>query len=278
MAVAIAAGFPTAAMADVELLKLGRSFDGPVADQRWPRTSGSWQEYQDSAVVDSLATVSAGATLALVRENPPAVAGEGDSRPAWELGAQGAIFGAFEPLSPSQDLFNSDWIFGFYAAARRDQFSGIIRLWHQSSHLGDEFLLNQPDVERINFIFECLSGLVAWEPAPWLRLYGGGGWIIDPFPSSYGDFFLQYGAEVRSTRVFFGDYARPFAAIDVQHYDATDWQGDISLKGGLELRDPNESSGLAVRLMVEIYSGRNQNGQFFTEDVQYAGVGLQIDF
>ena len=278
MAIANLALLPLFASADVELLKLGRSFDEPIADPRWPRTAGSWQEYQGSDFVDSLATVSAGATLALARDRAPPVGDEQDRPPAWEFGAQGAIVGAFEPSSPSQDLFNSDWIFGLYAAARHEQFSGIVRLWHQSSHLGDEFLLNEPDVERINFMFESLSGLAAWEPAPWLRIYGGGGWIIDPFPNSYGDFFVQYGADVRSPRTFFGDFARPFAAIDVQHYDATDWQGDISLKGGLELRDPDEPHGLAVRLMVELYSGRNPNGQFFGEDVEYAGVGLQIDF
>ena len=125
---------------------------------------------------------------------------------------------------------------------------------------------------------ESLSGLAAWEPTPWLRVYGGGGWIIDPVPRSYGEFFLQYGAEVRSTRTLFDGYARPFAALDVQHYDATDWQADVSLKGGLELRDPDEPGGVAVRLMLELYSGRNPNGQFFAEDVEYAGVGLQIDF
>lgn len=274
---ALATLLPSPAAADVELLKLGRSFDEPIADPRWPRTAASWQEYRGSMFVESVATVSAGATLAILRQ--PVVESDGDlSRPAWEFGVQGAIFGSFEPLSDSQDLFNSDWIFGFYAAAHRDQVSGIIRLWHESSHLGDEFLLSEPDVERVNFMFESLSGLASWEPVPWLRLYGGGGWIIDPFPNSYGDFFVQYGAELRSTRSFLWEYARPFVALDIQHYDATEWQADLSIKGGLELRNPQEVDGLAMRLLLELYSGRNHNGQFFAEDVEYAGVGLQIDF
>ena len=262
-------GISAGARAEVGLLAVGRSFEPLVADPRWPRFAASWQEYDDP-LLDSVAAVALGGTFALVH------GGTEDGVPApWEVGVQTAVFGTYEPLESSQDLFNSDWQVGLYTAGRHGDFSGMLRLWHQSSHLGDEFLLRNPGVQRINFTFESLSGLGAYEPTEWSRFYAGGGWIFDENPDDFGNWFVQYGLELRWPRTIFNGYARPFAAIDVQHYEATGWGPDVSIVTGLELRDPG-SDGLTMRAVVEFYDGRNLNGQFFREDTQYLGGGLQL--
>ena len=262
--------FAPMAMADIDLLSAGRTFDAPVADPRWPHFAAKWQEYDDDPFLDSAASVALGGTIALLSSSPDL-----NAPPQWELGLQTAVFATFEPLESSQDLFNSDWNFGFYAARRAGDFSGILRLWHQSSHLGDEFLLRNPTVKRVNFTFESLSALGAWEPTDWARLYGGGGWIFDENPSDFGNWFIQYGLELRSPVLLLGDVARPFAAVDVQHYQATDWQADVSLLAGLEFQD-SMKDGFTLRLVLEYYDGRNPNGQFFGDDARYVGGGLQL--
>lgn len=264
---------PRPALADIDLFAPGRTFAEPVADPRWPRFAATWQEYVDNDRLDSTAAVALGGTIAILRETPA----DELAAPGWELGLQTAVFGTFQPLNSSQDLFNSDWNFGFYGARRVGDWSGILRLWHQSSHLGDEFLLRNPGIRRINFAFESVSGLAAWEPVDWSRLYGGGGWIFDEIPSDFGNWYIQYGLELRSPVRLFNDYATPFAAVDVQHYEATDWRPDVSLVAGLELQDPGRD-GMLLRLILEFYDGRNVNGQFFSEDSQYVGGGLQLRF
>lgn len=260
------------ARADVEFLAPARTFAEPVADPRWPRFAASWQEFHDDAFLGSAGAVAFGGSFAVFRDAPAAQSPR--PLPQWEFGVQAAVFGTFEPTTPSQDLFNSDWQAGLYYAGRRGDFSGILRFWHQSSHLGDEFLL-KTQVVRTNFTFESLSGLAAYEPASWSRIYAGGGVIFDETPRAFGDWFIQYGAEVRSPHTFANGQARPFAAIDVRHHQATDWQADVSIAAGVELRDPRRD-GPTLRLMLEFYDGRSLNGQFFASDVRYIGAGLQI--
>ena len=265
------ATFVSPASADVDFLAPGRTFRPLAADPRWPRFAATWREYVDDPFLDSTADVALGGTIAILRETPAVES----APPAWELGLQTAVFGTYQPLEASQDLFNSDWQFGLYAARRSGDWSGMLRLWHQSSHLGDEFLLRNPGVRRVNFTFESASDLLAYEPTSWSRLYGGGGWIFDENPAEFGNWFIQYGLEFRSPTTVFGGYARPFAAIDVQHYEATDWQADVSLIAGLDLKDPG-SDGMALQVVLEFYDGRNINGQFFADDAQYFGGGLQL--
>ncbi len=260
------------ARGDVGFLEVGRTFEAPIADPRWPRFAASWREYDGDSHLDSAAAVALGGTFALVYGRPEAE----EAPPAWELGLQAAMFGTFQPESPSQDLYNTDWQFGIYAAGRSGRLSGIARLWHQSSHLGDEFLLRTPGLVRINFEFESVDGLLAYDLTDWSRIYAGGGWIFDEHPSDYGNWIVQYGLEVHWPRPIWNGYAVPFAAVDVTHLAGRDWQGNISLMAGVELTDP-ATDGPTLRAAVEYYNGGNFNGQFFEESVQYVGVGLQLE-
>ena len=256
------------ASAEWEALAFGRTFAEPVAYPRWPRFAASWQEHGGDPFLDSVAAVALGGSFALLRDRPSDPA----HIPAWEFGIKTGVFAAYEPLAESQDLFNADWLFGTYVSARRGRWSGIARLWHQSSHLGDEFLLNHA-VTRVNFVSQTLGGLVAYEPTGWSRLYAGGGWIFDEIPTHYGNWQLQYGLELRSTRQFL--HARPFVALDIQHLEGTDWQADVSITGGLEFQN-RRLGGPVLRTVVEFYNGRNLNGQFWEDRTRYVGLGVQL--
>ena len=61
-------------------------------------------------------------------------------------------------------------------------FTWLVRVYHQSSHLGDEYLLRNR-VDRVNLSFEVVDALVSYDPFEWLRLYGAGSrWTITPPP------------------------------------------------------------------------------------------------
>jgi hypothetical protein len=67
----------------------------------------------------------------------------------------------------SMDLINANYIIGFLISYRNGSWSVRMRLFHQSSHLGDELLLQpqNPDLKatRINLSFETIELLGAWE-------------------------------------------------------------------------------------------------------------------
>src|SRR5439155_896855 len=95
--------------------------------------------------------------------------------------------------------------------------SAQLRLYHQSSHLGDEFPLrsSQNRANRVNLSYEGIDLLVSYDPRPWLRLYAGAGELLHTEPqldrlSAHG------GVELRSPMAFFGGAVRPIAAFDYQ--------------------------------------------------------------
>jgi hypothetical protein len=90
----------------------------------------------------------------------------------WQFGIAGAVFAQFDLETPSSDLINADHVIGLPWTWRRGDWSGRMRLYHQSSHLGDEFLLNtQP--QRVNLSFEAIEAIVAHDFGV-VRVYGGG--------------------------------------------------------------------------------------------------------
>ena len=77
----------------------------------------------------------------------------------------------------SNDLVNADYRFGLMTGYRTGRLSGSLRLYHQSSHLGDEFVLNS-QVNRLNLSYEELDLKLSFDAASWLRLYGGWGLLV----------------------------------------------------------------------------------------------------
>ncbi|MEK7826807.1 MAG: DUF1207 domain-containing protein [Thermodesulfobacteriota bacterium] len=77
----------------------------------------------------------------------------------------GAVLAQFNLDSSSNDLINADYVIGFPLSYRNGPWSERARLFHQSSHLGDEFLLlpQRPElkVTRMNLNFETIELLGA---------------------------------------------------------------------------------------------------------------------
>jgi hypothetical protein len=82
----------------------------------------------------------------------------------------GVLFAQFNLDSQSFDLLNADYLVGPMLTYRSGRLSGRLRFFHQSSHLGDEFLLNYAiahGVTRQNLSFEVIDLLVSFEDTWW---------------------------------------------------------------------------------------------------------------
>ena len=93
----------------------------------------------------------------------------------------------------------ADYVVGLPLTGRYHGFSGRLRPYHQSSHLGDEYLLRDDPVERENLSFESLELILSGELGP-LRLYGGGEYLFRREPDTLEDLLAHGGGEIRIGR------------------------------------------------------------------------------
>lgn len=152
-----------------------------------------------------------------------------------------AIFSQFNLDSDSDDLINSDFLIGPEIMLRRGGVSARFRGFHQSSHLGDEFILNNPGVDRVNLSFEVFDAMISLE-GEWWRLYIGAGYLTGGKPE-LDPGMAQWGFELRGLR-WQGESAR-FATVfgaDFQSFELRDWDVTTSLVGGIELSNPLRNS------------------------------------
>jgi len=240
-----------------------------LADPRWPHFSVAYQYYINDPALKSVGATSFGETFPILRGDLPA--GQ------WEVSLQAGVFAIFNLDAASKDLTNADYFVGIPLVYRLDGFSVLTRLFHQSSHLGDEFLLQNTRVRRVNLSYEELDILLSQEFGRWLRVYGGGGYLFDQDPSALKRWSTQVGAELESPWAFLGEVVRPLAAIDVQNHEDTNWDTDVSVRAGIQLESPTFKS-TKLQLLGEYYDGNSPNGQFFERRIQYVGFGAHVYF
>ena len=244
-----------------------------LADPKEPRSFVSWLRGTFRSLDDpsgkgtTIGSVGVGDSFGLVRWNGP------DGGEGVQLDLVGSIFAQFDLGAPSNDLINADYIIGLPLTFRRNGFSIRTKVYHQSSHLGDEFLLRSEDIERKNLSFESFELLASQEMGA-LRVYGGGERVFHRDPAPIAAKLWHAGAEVRSPRAI----AQLVAGIDVKTSELHDWSPATSGRIGVQFTrlGLGEHPARLVTLMLEVYQGPSPYGQFFQDDISYVGVGLHF--
>jgi hypothetical protein len=245
----------------------GHLFKPLIADPRWPHFGAAYQYYLDDPQLGSVGAVSFGETFTLYRGE----LGGG----LWETGIQAGVFAVFDLEAESKDLINADYMVAAFLGYRYDQFSAIARLFHQSSHLGDEFILRNRTQNRINLSFEAVDLRLSYQFfGETLRLYGGGGYLFDQEPEDLKPGFVQAGVEFRSPWRW--GPMRPIAAADVQNREENNWHTDFSLRAGVEFQ--NWLASRSLQILLEYFRGHSPNGQFYREKIDYLGIGAHFNF
>jgi hypothetical protein len=251
-------------------LPSGHLFQPLLADPRWPHFSAAYHYYLNSHDdFKNVAAVSFGETIPLIRGNAFA-----DSQ--WEAGIQAGVFSVFELDAPSKDLINADYFAALYGVWRRGPFSTLGRVFHQSSHLGDEFLL-RTRVNRVNLSYEGLDLKLSYDLPYGLRIYGGGGWLFDQDPSDLKPWTTQGGVEFRSPWTVAAKYLRPVAAVDLQSKQENNWNVDVSVRAGIQFENVRVLER-NLQLLFEYFNGNSPDGQFYTKRVEYLGLGAHFHF
>ena len=209
----------------------------------------------------------------------------GGSKPGngFQISLQGSVFAQFDLDVNSYDLINADYIIGLPITMRSGAFSARVRLYHQSSHLGDEFLLREdnPKFERENLSFEAAEMILSLDGGPF-RIYGGGEYLLRRDPSDLERYVAHGGLELRPSRrlIRFGSVAgmRFVAGGDFKASQEQDWKPSVSVRTGFEFDRPRDTDppGRRWGLLFEAYTGPSPYGQFFRNEVQQIGVGIHF--
>ena len=250
----------------------GRWFPTPelfrpsLADPKEPRFFISPRHYDTGPEKLWLAEVGYGANFPVYGRID--AAGNG-----WNVGISGGLFGLFNLEAESFDLINADYTVGIPLTWRDGNTSGRLRLYHQSSHLGDEFLLSAAP-ERVNLSFESLEALLAYDFAPF-RVYGGGEVLLNREPADLDRLMAHAGVEyfgAQPATLAPGLRGRPFVGVDLKSYQEHEWHLDTSLKAGMQFDAPRSDHYL--RLSVEGFHGNSPHGQFYSDRISYIGLGV----
>jgi hypothetical protein len=270
-ALALAAVAPAAAQQDEgEALPRGDVFLPLAADPKQPQFFGALLWATGSDTTTHLSSIGLGESIGLIRGR----AGR------WQLSLATGVFSQFEMRAPSYNLLNSDFIVGLPFTWRRGAWSARARLYHQSSHLGDEFLI-AANPERVNLSFEALELLASFEAGPW-RAYGGGERLIRRDPAALKPGLLHAGIEFRGAtplvRVGRLGAGRVLAAMDVKAAEQRKWQLAWSARAGIEFGPLRGGRDAGRRWSVQLhgFDGPAPYGQFYGTNVRALGAGLHF--
>lgn len=255
------------------LLPSGHLFKPLLADPRWAHFSAAYRNYVGKNIDgNNNAAVSFGETLPFYRANL------GQSIAQWEVGLQAGVFSDFNLDASSSDLINTDFIASIYSSMRAGNASVFARIYHQSSHLGDEFLLRAlTSLERINLSYEGADLRLSYELPYGVRVYGGGGGIFHKEPSTIKPWSVQYGVEFRSPWRLDIAPVRPILAVDIKNHEQNNWNADISARAGIQF-DNFQTFNRKLQFLAEYFNGNSPTGQFFREKVEYLGLGAHYHF
>lgn len=252
-----------------EAFPTGDLFQPLIADPKQPQFFVDLLSFKSLNTHYTMASVGFGETFGLYRFFGSR---EGNGL---QLSLEGALFAQFNLESPSSDLINADYTLGFPLTYKYDDNSLRFRIYHQSSHLGDELLLGANPPERINLSYEALELLYSRE---WrgFRVYGGGEYLVHKEPSDLKPLSAHWGIEYRGKDPLLWN-GRPIVGVDMKSLEEHEWAVDTSIKAGLEFGHPNPGQR-RLRLLAEWYQGFDPHGQFYTNKVEYFGLGVSLGF
>lgn len=253
------------------LFPQGGIFCPLVADPKAPRSflSSVRGEFPRVTGAKNVGSIGVGDSVSFFRF------GAGDPGDGVQLGLDAAVFAQFDLGARSADLLNADYQVGLPLTFRVGSFSARVRVYHQSSHLGDELLAHaKTEITNEGLSYEAVAMILSEELGP-LRLYAGGDYLFDRTPSTLEAYVAQAGTELRLGPV---RGPRFIAALDVKASQQRDWKPAYSVRSGIEIAhwtSPDHPPRV-WSIVGEFYDGPSPYGQFFLDQTRFYGFGLHF--
>jgi len=209
-----------------------------------------------------------------------------------EISIEAAVWSLFEWLKEAGTvqgdgvgLVNSDYYVGIPLSYAVGCWSFRGRLYHISSHLGDEFIIlkqrHDPTFQRVNPSFEALDFYASYYFGQALRLYIGAGYRFDSNKSYFfKPGYMEWGFEFR----FWGRKClrdrlilQPYFAVDMMSSEHQRWELDQNYVLGVEW-SKLARVGRRVRLYALYHKGYALEGQFDYLRTDWLSINLSYGY
>jgi hypothetical protein len=205
-------------------------------------------------------------------ENFPVVTLKSGTNPI-VLGLGSQVYGRFSLSDSKSALISTDWVVGVNTTAGLGPIAVTLEVYHESSHLGDEYGDRFPD-DRLDWTREVLAGWVSHVTGVWRFTMGTSYVLTDELdlPAPAGSFGIDYHGK---SRRFLGGQVRPVLGLFTEAGAATRWRASTSAKLGLAFTTGRESHDFSIGLIG--HDGLSTQRQFFRQESQYIGVEFRFD-
>ncbi|MDD5657371.1 MAG: DUF1207 domain-containing protein [Elusimicrobia bacterium] len=237
-----------------------------LADPRQIQLSGAYYRMDGQEQAD----VALGHSWGLLR----GLQGPGGRR-VWQWDVEGMAYSRFRLHEGVNEFETVDFFANLPLSVRQDGVSGKLVLFHESSHLGDDYIRRTHD-EGFRYSREGLRALLsadAWREA--VRVYGGGAYLLHEIPAA-GRGQLQAGLELRGCPKKIASRSLSFyLAQDLGWREEVGWNPTSHSVAGLRLAFKDYTR--AMRFHVGYFTGHSAFGQFFPRREAHWDFGLDFE-
>jgi hypothetical protein len=210
---------------------------------------------------------------AALGENFPVLALRRGPRPI-TLGFGSEVYGRFSLGDAKSAQISNDWVVGLNTTALLGPWELTAELYHESSHLGDEYR-DRFDATRLDWTREVVAAWVSRRVGPW-RFTGELSYaLIDELRLARPGGALAIDFRGRPIGAPLGGTLRPVAGVFVEGAAATDWRLSTSAKLGLALASARGGREIGIALIA--HDGLSTQRQFFRKESRYIGAELRFD-
>ncbi|MGO8750058.1 MAG: DUF1207 domain-containing protein [Thermoguttaceae bacterium] len=231
------------------------------------RESRFGTEFVNDKNLPPLWDIALGGHVGLIRYGAPdAIDPEG-----WQVDMEGA---AFPRLTlDDHNLVATDYRFGVLLTTRQGPWEWKFGGYHLSSHFGDQYLYEYPDVDRIHYSRTGLVTGVAYRPTPDWRFYAETGWAWSTGGGAE-PWEFQFGAEYSPARPT-GWEGAPFMAVNGHLRQENNYGGNLTVEAGWQWRG---RTGHLFRTGLYYFNGMSDETEFFNKSEQLLGGGVWFDY
>jgi hypothetical protein len=210
---------------------------------------------------------------AALGENFPVLALRRGARPI-TLGFGSEVYGRFSLGDAKSAQISNDWVVGLNTTALLGPWELTAELYHESSHLGDEYR-DRFDATRLDWTREVLAAWVSRRAGPW-RFTGELSYaLIDELRLARPGGALAIDFRGRPIGSPLGGILRPVAGVFVEGAAATHWRLSTSAKLGVALASATGGREIGIALIA--HDGLSTQRQFFRHESRYIGAELRFD-
>lgn len=248
------------------MLPVGLLYGPYLAGEKEPRLTWSVLREFDRGTLFELTV---GGRVGLFRKGlSGAVGADG-----WQIDLEGA---AQPRLGPdySYSLEAVDYRAGLLWTSRRGRMAIKAGYYHLSAHVGDEFLVRHPEVERVDYVRDSVLVGAMYDVRPNLQVYAEMAYAFirfggaEPLEVQAG---VQYGAARPTTR-----RGGAVAAVNIHLRQELGLGGGVNLMAGWGWF--SQVTGHRLRLGLQAYSGKSVQYSTFRRSERMFGPALWFDF